>query len=62
VVLFNACFASSQAVPGRIIPFSCPGSIAFVTPMQRNLLYGLIPACLALVVIDRFVRKRWRSR
>ena len=46
---------------GRTIPINCPGNIAFITPLQRMLLYGLVPTCVVLVVVDVLI-KRHRSR
>ena len=46
---------------GRTIPINCPRNIAFITPLQKTLLYGLVPTCIVLVAIDAWM-KRNRSR
>jgi hypothetical protein len=59
-LLLNICSTVPQPGIGRrTIPFNCPISgLAFITPVQRNLLYGLVPVCFALTIVDFLVRKR----
>jgi hypothetical protein len=46
----------------RTIPFNCPISgLVFLSPLQRNFLYGLVPLCFALMIIDFMIRKRGAS-
>jgi hypothetical protein len=42
----------------QTIPFACPvGGLAFITPVQRVLLFGLVPLCLVLTVVDVLGRR-----
>src|SRR5580704_3430198 len=59
-LLLNICSTVPQPDLGRrTIPFTCPISgLAFITPAQRSLIYGLVPVCFALTIVDLLVRKR----
>jgi hypothetical protein len=47
----------------QTIPFVCPVSgLAFITPAQRSLLYGLVPLCVVLVIADALKRRNDRDR
>ena len=52
-----------DVVNRRTIPFNCPVSgLTFITPAQRSFLYGLVPICFVLMIVDFLVRKRRADR
>jgi hypothetical protein len=60
-LLLNICSNTPQPslADHRMIPFTCPVSgLAFITPVQRALLYGLLPVCIALMIVDFRLRRR----
>jgi hypothetical protein len=64
-LLLNICSNAPQpdTAEQRTIPFNCPVSgLAFITPAQRNLLYGLVPVCFALMIVDVLMRSRRNAR
>jgi hypothetical protein len=64
-LLLNICSNVPQPnlASRRTIPLNCPVSgLAFITPTQRNLLYGLVPVCLMLTIADFLIRKRRDNR
>ena len=64
-LLLNICSNAPQLDigGGRTIPFKCPVTgVVFMTAGQRSLLYGLVPFCFALVIVDLGVRKRRPDR
>jgi hypothetical protein len=42
----------------RTLVFNCPSGVAFITPIEKAALYGLVGVCVVLMLADLYGRAR----